>query len=81
MYQTAIANAEKAGDGGKARRYKRGLKVQKTFHVYRTICVPNLIELDNTRFQFDQHVNVEGHTIERIIIFTIIKVRAVLYDC
>jgi hypothetical protein len=30
MYETAIANAEKAGDGGKARRYKRGLKVQKT---------------------------------------------------
>ena len=27
MYETAIANAEKAGDSGKARRYKRGLKV------------------------------------------------------
>ncbi|XP_046857316.1 coiled-coil and C2 domain-containing protein 1-like [Xenia sp. Carnegie-2017] len=26
MYETAIANAEKAGDGGKARRFKRGLK-------------------------------------------------------
>jgi len=27
MYQTAIANAEKAGDSSKARRYGRGLKV------------------------------------------------------
>ena len=27
MYETAIADAEKAGDGSKARRYKRGLKV------------------------------------------------------
>ena len=27
MYETAIANAEKAGDGGKVRRFKRGLKV------------------------------------------------------
>ena len=30
MYEAAIANAEKTGDGGKARRYKRGLKVQNT---------------------------------------------------
>jgi hypothetical protein len=34
MYEAAIANAEKTGDGGKARRYKRGLKVQNT-----TICL------------------------------------------
>ena len=27
MYETAIAAAEKAGDGSKARRYRRGLKV------------------------------------------------------
>ena len=33
MYETAIANAEKAGDGGKARRYKRGLKVQILQHL------------------------------------------------
>ena len=30
MYETAIANAEKASEGSKARRYKRGLKVQLT---------------------------------------------------
>ena len=33
MYETAIADAEKAGDGGKARRYKRGLKVQKNLNI------------------------------------------------
>ena len=37
MYETAIANAEKAGDGGKARRYKRGLKVH-TGHLKTGTC-------------------------------------------
>jgi hypothetical protein len=39
MYETAIGDAEKAGDGGKARRCKRGLKVQKQFEYLLSIFI------------------------------------------
>jgi hypothetical protein len=58
MYEAAIANAEKTGDGGKARRYKRGLKVQNTTTLEYIILFGNQIINQNLIKVFrrlDQH--------------------------